>query len=155
MEFLDIISNNNKVQEQAAAVNVPAKQSQRTKQGLTNLSELLEISDDNLSPDPSFDNDVDFCPNNALFNSNNTFWLNNSSYNNASYALPASFHKMTNIHQICLWLCANPDVLLFAYNMYISMQTPVANGFNFISSNFNSSTMVDGNWCNTNAKARR
>ena len=37
----------------------------------------------------------------------------------------------------------NPDVLLLAYNMYISMQTPVANGFNFISSNFNS-TMATG-----------
>ncbi|RIA86379.1 hypothetical protein C1645_829388 [Glomus cerebriforme] len=40
-----------------------------------------------------FDNDVDFRPNNALFNSNNTFQSNNSSYNNASYALPASFTK--------------------------------------------------------------
>ncbi|RIA78847.1 hypothetical protein C1645_842210 [Glomus cerebriforme] len=49
----NIISNNNKVQEQAVAVNDLAKQSQRTKQGSTNPSELLEISDDNLSPDES------------------------------------------------------------------------------------------------------
>ncbi|RIA78883.1 hypothetical protein C1645_842138 [Glomus cerebriforme] len=49
----DIISNNNKIQKQAAAVNILTKQSQRTKQGPTNPSELLEISDNNLSLDES------------------------------------------------------------------------------------------------------
>ncbi|RIA78827.1 hypothetical protein C1645_842250 [Glomus cerebriforme] len=98
----------------------------------------------NNSRHPPFNNDVDFHPNNALFNSNNTFRSNNSLYNNTSYALPASFHEMVNIHQICSWLCTNPDVLLLVYNMYILMQIPVANGFNFISSNFNSSMMATG-----------
>ena len=57
---------------------------------------------------------------------------------------PTPFHDMVNVHQICLWLCANPDILLLSYNLYLSMQTPVANQFNLISPNFNSSTLATG-----------
>ena len=70
--------------------------------------------------------------NNASFNNNGAFRSNNASF--AASTLPASFHEMDNIHQICSWLCANPSVLLLAYNMYLSMQTPVSDGFNFVSS---------------------
>ena len=52
--------------------------------------------------------------------------------------LPAPFREMDNIHhQICSWLCANPSILLLAYNM----QTPVANAINFTLPNFNSSML--------------
>jgi hypothetical protein len=54
------------------------------------------------------------------------------------------FHKMDNVHQICSWLCANPSILLLAYNMHLSMQTPVANSFSFVSPNFNSSMLTTG-----------
>ena len=41
--------------------------------------------------------------------------------------LPVAFGDMTNIHQICSWLCENPSILLLAYNMHLSMQTPITN----------------------------
>jgi hypothetical protein len=61
--------------------------------------------------------------------------------NNNEPTLPAPFHGMDNVNQICSWLCKNPNILLLAYNIYLSMQTPVANGFNFIS-NFNSTMLA-------------
>ncbi|GES87630.1 hypothetical protein GLOIN_2v1775382 [Rhizophagus clarus] len=45
---------------------------------------------------------------------------------------------MANVHQICSWLCANLNILLLAYNLYLSMQSPVTNSFNFITPNHNS-----------------
>lgn len=68
-----------------------------------------------------------------VFRSSNdeSFRLNDGRYN-------TPFHGMDNIHQVCLWLCKNPNVLLLAYNMYLSMNAPVANGFNFLSPNLNS-----------------
>src|SRR5581483_662343 len=57
--------------------------------------------------------------------------------NDAAFTFPTPFRGMDNIHQICSWLCENPNILLLAYNMYLSMQSPVAEGFNFVSSNFN------------------
>ena len=54
------------------------------------------------------------------------------------------FSKMANIHQICSWLCKNPNILILAYNMYLLTQIPVANEFNFISPNTNSSTLATG-----------
>ena len=54
--------------------------------------------------------------------------------------LPVAFGDMTNIHQICSWLCENPSILLLAYNMHLSIQTPITNAFNFTSPNFNSLT---------------
>jgi hypothetical protein len=76
-----------------------------------------------------------------LFRSNTSLFTNDNdsrstfqtSYN-AEHTLPASFHDMVNVHQICSWLCANPDILLLAYNMHLSMQTPVTSTFNSISS---------------------
>ncbi|POG70962.1 hypothetical protein GLOIN_2v1775382 [Rhizophagus irregularis DAOM 181602=DAOM 197198] len=65
------------------------------------------------------------------------------SYNPES-APPVPFRDMVNVHQICSWLCVNSDILLLAYNMYLSMQTPAANTFNIISPNFNSSTLASG-----------
>lgn len=61
---------------------------------------------------------------------------------NAEPTLPAPFFDMANVYQICSWLCANPNILLLAYNLYMSMQTPVANSFNFATPNFNSSTLA-------------
>ncbi|PKK80542.1 hypothetical protein RhiirC2_767984 [Rhizophagus irregularis] len=46
--------------------------------------------------------------------------------------LPTPFREMDTIHQLCQWLCANPSVLQFAYSLYLSMQTPVANGSSFV-----------------------
>ncbi|PKC54405.1 hypothetical protein RhiirA1_477374 [Rhizophagus irregularis] len=63
---------------------------------------------------------------------------------NAEPTLPASFCDMGNIHQICSWLCANPSILLLAYNLYLSMQTPVATSFNLVTPNFNSATLATG-----------
>lgn len=59
---------------------------------------------------------------------------------NAESTLPALFRNMMNVHQICLWLCANPNILILAYNLYLLMQAP-ANSFNFVTPNFNSSTL--------------
>ncbi|PKY41974.1 hypothetical protein RhiirA4_455686, partial [Rhizophagus irregularis] len=92
------------------------------------------------SNNASFKNSDAFCSNNASFNNSDAFHSNNASSHVAS-TLPSTFREMDNIHQICSWLCANPNILLFAYNMYLSMQAPVADGYNFISSNFNSSTL--------------
>ena len=57
---------------------------------------------------------------------------------NAESTLPGPFREMDNIYQICSWLCANQSILLLAYNMHLSMQTPAGNALNFISPNFNS-----------------
>ncbi|UZO00340.1 uncharacterized protein OCT59_011474 [Rhizophagus irregularis] len=83
--------------------------------------------------------------------SNTSFFANGNeirstlrkSYNPES-APPVPFRDMVNVHQICSWLCVNSDILLLAYNMYLSMQTPAANTFNIISPNFNSSTLASG-----------
>ncbi|RIA78763.1 hypothetical protein C1645_842388, partial [Glomus cerebriforme] len=78
-------------------INNPRRSDTYNSSYLNNVS----LRYDEFHSDLLFDNDVNFCPNNALFNSNNTFQSNNSSYNNASYALLASFHEMANIYQIC------------------------------------------------------
>jgi|SRR5581483_6639837 len=52
-------------------------------------------------------------------------------------ALSAVFHNMDNTFQLCSWLCANPNVLQLANNMYQSMQTPLtADGSTSISPPF-------------------
>ena len=63
--------------------------------------------------------DNSYCSNNALASTPPT--------------LPVNFHEMDTIHQLCTWLCANPNVLQLAYNMYLSMQLPVADGSGLIS----------------------
>ncbi|CAG8766069.1 7366_t:CDS:2, partial [Racocetra fulgida] len=50
-----------------------------------------------------------------------------------SIAIPSIFSEMT-IYQICLWLCANPNVLQLANNINISMQTLAADGSQFMPS---------------------
>ena len=86
-------------------------------------------------------------------NTQNLYHLNTSLFanddNNArsicrssSDLIPAPFHDMANIHQICSWLCANPNILLLSYNLYLSMQTPIANSFNLVTPNFNSATLT-------------
>lgn len=77
----------------------------------------------------SYDNDV--------FHSNTTNTFRRTESNQST--LPAAFGDMTNVHQICLWLCENSNILLLAYNMYLSMQTPTANAFSL---NFSSSTLA-------------
>ncbi|PKC00982.1 hypothetical protein RhiirA5_382069 [Rhizophagus irregularis] len=117
------------------------------------ISSLRSNSDAFRSNNASFNNSDAFRSNNASFNNSDAFRSNNASFNNSdafrsnnasshvASTLPSTFREMDNIHQICSWLCANPNILLFAYNMYLSMQAPVADGYNFISSNFNSSTL--------------
>ena len=99
-------------------------------------------------------NDSSFCPNNAsgTFNtprpSNNTFGSKNAfefeSFDNdfhprnslapaSAPTLPRLFHDMDTIYQLCSWLCANPNVLQFAYTMYQSMQTQVNGSFHISS----------------------
>jgi hypothetical protein len=82
---------------------------------------------DNTVIRPTFDafNDDEFRSNNTSFRSNNVDFT--------------PFRGMDNVHQICSWLCNNPDVLLLAYNMYMSMKASVMNEFNFILPNCNSS----------------
>ncbi|PKC56099.1 hypothetical protein RhiirA1_474510 [Rhizophagus irregularis] len=90
-------------------------------------------------------------PRSNTSHSNTSFFVNGNeirstlrkSYNPES-APPAPFRDMVNVHQICSWLCVNSDILLLAYNMYLSMQMPAANTFNIISPNFNSSTLASG-----------
>lgn len=77
---------------------------------------------------------------NDIFHSNTTNMFRRTSESNQSI-LPATFSNMSNVHQICSWLCENTSILLLAYNMHLSMQTPVANAFNL---NFNSSTLATG-----------
>jgi hypothetical protein len=96
------------------------------------------------------DQDV-FCLNTQnMFHSNTPLFTNDdsdarstiqTSYNVESIFL-ASFSNMGNVHQIISWLCANPSILLLAYNLYLSMQTPVAKSFNLVTLNFNSSTLA-------------
>src|SRR5688572_92275 len=80
------------------------------------------------------------------FNDDDNVFRSNTSYNAepSQPTLPVAFRDMMNVHQICSWLCTNPDILILAYNMHISMQTLVASAFNFISSNFNSLALVTG-----------
>jgi len=94
-------------------------------------------------------NDEDFYPyahnNRSTFgtpNYNATFQSNRS--NNSESTFPVPFRDMDNIHQICSWLCTNPNILLLAYNIYMSMQAPVENGFNFVSPTFNSPMLATG-----------
>ena len=103
---------------------------------------------------PTFNDNDNFIrsntPNNTSLN-NNTFVRSTvdsndndmlRTNNNTSFRLESTpFHMMDNVHQVCSWLCKNPNVLLLAYNMYLSMQATVANKYNFISSNFNSSKL--------------
>ena len=81
-----------------------------------------------------------------LYHSNTSFFTNDDnnahSCQSSSDLIPAPFHDMANIHQICSWLCANPNILLLSYNLYLSIQTPVANSFNLVTPNFNSSTLT-------------
>ena len=67
------------------------------------------------------------------FDARSTF---QTSYN-AESTPPAPFCDMRNVQQIISWLCANPDILLLAYNMHLSMHTPVTSSFNLISPNLN------------------
>jgi len=68
---------------------------------------------------------------------NNTFRSNNASAFGLAPTfptpfaptLPTPFRDMETIYQLCSWLCANPNVLQFAYNMYQSMQVPVNGSF--------------------------
>ena len=64
--------------------------------------------------------------------------------NDAESIFPAPFCNMENVYQICSWLCTNHNILLLAYNMYMSMQAPVENGFNFVSPTFNSPILATG-----------
>ncbi|GES80885.1 hypothetical protein GLOIN_2v1840951 [Rhizophagus clarus] len=79
-----------------------------------------------------------------VYQSNTSFFTNNDDSDALSNCRPSSdrfptpFHNMANVHQICSWLCANPNILLLAYNLYLSMQSPVTNSFNFITPNHNS-----------------
>src|SRR5436309_10088384 len=88
---------------------------------------------------PLNDNTI-FHPISDTFN-NNVFHLNNTSFRSIDVN-STPFNGMDNVHQICSWLCKNPNVLLLAYNMYSSMHAPVTNGFNFITSNNNSTTVA-------------
>lgn len=99
-----------------------------------------------------FNDDDEFHSNTPnIFRSSTSFLSNDNdtrstfrTSHNAEPILPAPFHNMANVHQICSWLCANPDILLLAFNMHLSMQTPVANAFNSISANFNLSSLATG-----------
>ncbi|GBC38258.2 hypothetical protein GLOIN_2v1487840 [Rhizophagus irregularis DAOM 181602=DAOM 197198] len=64
--------------------------------------------------------------------SNNASGAVNSMPGSIDPELPTPFREMGTIHQLCLWLCANPSVLQFAYSLYLSMQTPVANSSSFV-----------------------
>jgi len=88
---------------------------------------------------PLNDNTI-FHPTSDTFN-NNVFRSNNTSFWSID-ANSTPFNRMDNVHQICSWLCKNPNVLLLAYNMYSSMHAPVTNGFNFITPNNNSTTVA-------------
>ncbi|RIA92223.1 hypothetical protein C1645_736543 [Glomus cerebriforme] len=101
----NIVSNNNGVQEQAAAVNIPAKQ---------------KISDNDLSPDGSQiiddgDDAVNFerKPLAPITNNKKVIVLRNSTLDDLNETSGS-----------------------------LDFRTPVANGFNFVSSNFNSSTLA-------------
>ena len=83
-------------------------------------------------------NDDVFRSNSHLIPRSNARFYNNCQTSESNQlTLPAAFRDMNNVHQICLWLCENPSILLLAYNMHLSIQTPVANAFHF-TSNFNS-----------------
>ncbi|GBB96856.1 hypothetical protein RclHR1_28550001 [Rhizophagus clarus] len=79
-----------------------------------------------------------------VYQLNTSFFTNNDDSDALSNCQPSSdrfptpFHNMANVHQICSWLCANLNILLLAYNLYLSMQSPVMNSFNFIMLNHNS-----------------
>ncbi|PKY54212.1 hypothetical protein RhiirA4_472888, partial [Rhizophagus irregularis] len=60
----------------------------------------------------------------------------------ASPTLPSCFNDMDTIFQLATWLCANPNVLQFANAIYSSMQTSLANGQQFTSSNLTNPTKL-------------
>ncbi|CAG8703944.1 2432_t:CDS:2, partial [Rhizophagus irregularis] len=60
----------------------------------------------------------------------------------ASSTLPSCFNDMDTIFQLATWLCANPNVLQFANAIYSSMQTSLANGQQFTSSNLTNPTKL-------------
>ena len=59
---------------------------------------------------------------------------------NSELIPPAPFCDMRNVQQIISWLCANPNILLLAYNMHLSMHTPVTSTFSLIFPNLNQQT---------------
>ena len=105
--------------------NTPSPFTHRSNNTRTKLNDNDNFIQSNTVARSTFDSN-----DNGVFRSNN-----NTSFRSES----TPFHMMDDIHQVCSWLCKNPNVLLLAYNMYLSMQTPVVNEFNFISPNFNSS----------------
>ena len=81
-------------------------------------------------------------PNTSFFTTDNdSRSIFRTSYNGESTP-PAPFCDMRNVQQICSWLCANSDILLLAYNMYLSMQLPVTSTFNLISPSYNQPTLA-------------
>ncbi|CAB4410279.1 unnamed protein product [Rhizophagus irregularis] len=60
----------------------------------------------------------------------------------ASPTLPSCFNDMDTIFQLATWLCANPNVLQFANAIYSSIQTSLANGQQFTSSNLTNPTKL-------------
>lgn len=97
----------------------------------------------NTTPRSTSQSNTRFNDNNDVFRLNTTNTFRRTSESNQS-TLPTAFNDMSNIHQICSWLCENPNILLLAYNIYLSMQTPIGNAFNFTSLNFNSLTLATG-----------
>ena len=53
----------------------------------------------------------------------------------AGPTLPPCFNDMDTIFQLATWLCANPNFLQFANAIYLSMQTSLTNGQQFMPSN--------------------
>ncbi|GBC25343.2 hypothetical protein GLOIN_2v1840951 [Rhizophagus irregularis DAOM 181602=DAOM 197198] len=107
----------------------------------------------NTTPGPNrpreFNDDVFRLNPQKVFHLNTPFFTNDhsdarSTFQTSESTLPASFCDMGNIHQICSWLCANLSILLLAYNLYLSMQTPVATSFNLVTPNVNSATLATG-----------
>ncbi|CAG8749997.1 10438_t:CDS:2 [Dentiscutata erythropus] len=69
--------------------------------------------------------------------SNNTL----GQFNSNIIAALSPFNEML-IYQTCLWLCMNPNILQLANNMNLSMQTPAADGSQFMSPNSTTLTMA-------------
>ncbi len=108
---------------------------------ISHLTNMYPSMLHNACPFTSCSTNSDTSFNDNIFQSNtpNMFHLNNTTFQSNNVE-STSFRRMDNIHQVCSWLCENPNVLLLAYNMYLSMQVLVVNRFNFISSSyFNSS----------------
>ncbi|RGB21753.1 hypothetical protein C1646_777334, partial [Rhizophagus diaphanus] len=60
----------------------------------------------------------------------------------ASPTLPLYFNDMDTIFQLATWLCVNPNILQLANAIYLSMQTSLANGQQFTSSNLTNPTKL-------------